>query len=98
MLISSPLQNYLPQVTETEEFEEFVLLRYFAEFIISFQFCYFEKRRLHHFCVALTVTRKFRLCLQPRGLLRVQSLHLPMLGLARRFLPLHYNTFIEKKQ
>ena len=34
-------------------------------------------RWLHHFCVALTVTRKFRLCLQPRGLLRVQSLHLP---------------------
>lgn len=98
ILISSPLQNYLPQVTKTEAFEELILLQYSAEFIIELQFCYFEKRRLHHFCVALTVARKFRLCLQPRGLLRVQSLHLPISGLARRFLPLHYNTFIEKKQ
>ena len=40
-------------------------------------FCYATLWRPHHFCAALTVTRKFRLCLQPRGLLRVQSLHLP---------------------
>ena len=85
MLISSPLQNYLPQVTRTEAFEELVLLQYFAESIIIFQYCYFVKRRLHHFCVALTVTRKFRLCLQPHGLLRVQSLHLPIAGLGSAF-------------
>ena len=36
-----------------------------------------RKRRLRHFCVALAITRKFRLCLHPRGMLRVQSLHLP---------------------
>lgn len=34
--------------------------------------------RMSHFCSPLAVTRKFRLCLQPRGLLRVQSLHLPI--------------------
>ena len=44
-------------------------------------------RRLHHFCVALMVTHKFRLCLHPHGMLRVQSLHLPAFtGLARRCL------------
>ena len=26
-----------------------------------------QKRRLRHFCIALTVTRKFRLCLHPLG-------------------------------
>lgn len=39
------------------------------------------------------VTHKFRLCLHPHGMLRVQSLHLPIKGLARRFLPLHYTIF-----
>ena len=33
---------------------------------------------LPHFCVALMVAHKFRLCLHPRGMLRVQSLHLPI--------------------
>ncbi len=34
-----------------------------------------------HFRPPLTVARKFRLCLHPRGMLRVQSLHLPREGL-----------------
>lgn len=44
--------------------------------IMAFHTCY-PLMGLRHFCVALTVAREFRLCLQPRGLLRVQSLHLP---------------------
>ena len=56
-------------------------------FFISFHFVTPQKRRLYHFCIALTVTRKFRLCLHPHRMLRVQSLHLPLhKGLARRFL------------
>ena len=40
------------------------------------------------FRLPLAVTRKFRLCLHPSGMLRVQSLHLPSKeGLARRCLP-----------
>ena len=57
-----------------------------------------QKRRLRHFCAALTVTRKFRLCLHPRGMLRVQSLHLPKRGLARHFLYVYYIIFQEKSK
>ena len=46
-------------------------------FIIGIQYCYSAEAGLHHFCAALAVACKFRLCLQPGGLLRVQSLHLP---------------------
>lgn len=34
-----------------------------------------------HFCRSLIVTHEFRLCLHPGGMLRVQSLHLPLWGL-----------------
>ena len=50
-------------------------LSHYSCYLINLLRC--EKQRLRHFCAALTVTRKFRLCLQPHGLLRVQSLHLP---------------------
>ena len=36
-----------------------------------------HKTRLCHFCIALMVTHKLRLCLHPYRVFRVQSLHLP---------------------
>ena len=43
--------------------------------------CYSDESGAGHFCPSLAVARKFRLCLHPRGMLRVQSLHLPRKGL-----------------
>lgn len=80
---SRKLRNYLPQVQSTEAI-------FFVLFILLVQLVTPLLRRPHHFCAALMVTHKFRLCLHPRGMLRVQSLHLPIQGLARRFLLFHY--------
>ncbi len=46
--------------------------------------CYSDESGTGHFCPPLAVTREIRLCLHPRGTLRVQSLHLPRWGSARR--------------
>lgn len=56
--------------------------------------CYSTNVGAGHFCPPLAVTRKARLCLHPRGMLRVQSLHLPWWGLARRDL---LKTFYQSK-
>ncbi len=56
--------------------------------------CYSTTVGAGHFCPPLTVTRKIRLCLHPGGMLRVQSLHLPWWGLARRDL---LKTFYQSK-
>ena len=76
-------RHYLPHAQSTE-------VIFFVLFILLSQFVTSLLRWPHHFCAALMVTHKFRLCLHPRGMLRVQSLHLPMQGLARRFLPFHF--------
>ncbi len=60
--------------------------------------CYTTAVGAGHFCPPLTVTRKFRLCIHPVGMLRVQSLHLPIEGLARRFLQSDYSNSKRKDQ
>ena len=80
ILISRLPGNYLPQANSFEAI-------FFACIILLVLLVTPRWRRLHHFCAALAVTCKVRLCLHPRGMLRVQSLHLPVFaGLARRCL------------
>ena len=69
IFLCSDSKNYVPQAIIAGAFKMF--------WGIVNQICY-TIWWSHHFCVTLTVTRKFRLCLQPHGLLRVQSLHLPV--------------------
>lgn len=52
--------------------------------IPGIQICCSAEAGNGHFCRPLMVAHEFRLCLHPRGMLRVQSLHLPIKGLARR--------------
>lgn len=80
ILVSRLPRNYLPQANSFEAI-------FFACIILLVLLVTPRWRRLHHFCAALAVTCKVRLCLHPRGMLRVQSLHLPVFaGLARRCL------------
>lgn len=56
----------------------------FIPLIPGIQICCSAEAGNGHFCRPLMVAHEFRLCLHPRGMLRVQSLHLPIEGLARR--------------
>lgn len=60
--------------------------------------CYSEYSGTGHFCPPLAVTREVRPCLHPRGTLRVQSLHLPRWGLARRDLHIENTTETARMQ
>lgn len=67
-------------------------------FIITvIQFCYSAFAGLCHFCIALTVTRKFRLCLHPEGC-SVSSRYTFPKGLARRCLHIVLIYYCFKKQ
>ena len=71
--------SYSLTVAKTVEANDSIFFTIF--FIILFHFCCSALAWLCHFCIALTVARKVRLCLHPRRMLRVQSLHLPVIGL-----------------
>lgn len=50
----------------------------FIPLIPGIQICCSAEAGDGHFCRPLMVAHEFRLCLHPRGMLRVQSLHLPV--------------------
>lgn len=78
IVLDRKLRNYLPKAIRPETMM-------FVFTILLIHVCYSASAGLHHFCAALMVAHKLRLCLHPRGMLRVQSLHLPLRGLGSAF-------------